>query len=284
MVPMMGILRHGHRLLRSGLALLLITLLVIPAAAQPTPQQEAQARDLTKRAIAKSSAGNHVGAVEDYLEAYKLVPNAMLLSNIGAEYAQMKDRRADAKKYFCMYLKEDPGGPNASYALNQAKLLAELLGQKDVDDKTACQDPKPEPVKPPPDDTTTTGTTDIGVAKSAEPADPGKPLKIAGLVSMTLGAAGLGVGMYFGLEAKRISDEITNHDTSMPWDSDIEKMEADGQAAENKQIAFMIGGGVLVATGAVLFVIGRSKSSSETVIAPTAGADGSMGMVVSGRF
>jgi hypothetical protein len=284
---MMGILRHGFR---SGLALLLITLLVIPASAQPTPQQEAQAQALTKRAIAKSSAGNHAGAVDDYLEAYKLVPNPMLLSNIGAEYAQIKDRRADAKKYFCMYLKEDPEGPNASYARNQAKLLAELLGQKDVDDKTACQDPPKQPENTTgttgtTGTTTVTGTTDLGLTeKDDDKPDPGKPLKIAGLVSLGLGAGGLGVGIYFGLEAKRISDEITDHDTSMPWESDIEKKEAGGQAAENKQIAFMIGGGVLVATGAVLFVIGRSKSDTETVIAPTAGADGSMGMVVSGRF
>lgn len=286
---MMGISR---RALATVLASLLVTSsLASPVLAQPapTPAQEQQARDLTKKAIAKSQGGDHQQAVDLYLDAYKLVPNAMLLSNVGAEYQQM-NKPVEALRYFCMYLEKDPTGTNASFATSQAKLLQMALGNKDVNDDNVCKPPQPPPEPEPDtgDGTGVTGTTGLGVTATSGSSDPGKALKIAGIIGAGLGVAGLGAGIYFGLEAKRISDDITNHckegEVCMPWPGEIDQLEKDGQAAENKQIAFLIGGGVLAVAGAVVYVVGRSKSNRERPTVSANVGNGAVGLLVNGRF
>ena len=57
-----------------------------PALAQPRkdnrPPQDV-ANDLVKQAIAKSQAGDHLAAIDLYLNAYSLIPQHILLSNVG---------------------------------------------------------------------------------------------------------------------------------------------------------------------------------------------------------
>src|SRR6187551_2358328 len=96
-----------------------LVLLLVPAlaAAQPppTPAQKQAASERVKKAIAKSQAGDHETAVDLYLEAYTIIPQPLLLSNVGSEYQQMK-KPVEALKYFCKYLEADPTGNNVTYA------------------------------------------------------------------------------------------------------------------------------------------------------------------------
>src|SRR5262249_24303999 len=63
--------------LRGRFGLVLAALSALPAAAgadpKPTPQQIQQARDLVKKAIAKSQAGDHTTAIELYQQAYNII-------------------------------------------------------------------------------------------------------------------------------------------------------------------------------------------------------------------
>ncbi|HEY5927390.1 MAG TPA: hypothetical protein VIV11_37155, partial [Kofleriaceae bacterium] len=90
---------------------------------------------------------------------------------------------------------------------------------------------------------------------------------------------------YYGLQAKSISDEISNHDIGDPWPPNIKAREEEGKAAEQKQIALMIVGGVAIAAGGAMFILGAPKSSSETSLsfAPVATPD-SVGFAAAGRF
>lgn len=278
----------GSLHVRGVVAALCASLLIAsPVLAQPgaqsTPQQKQQAGDLVKQAIAKSQSKDHDGAIELYLKAYNIIPLAMLLSNIGTEY-QSAQKPVEALKYFCLYLEKEPTGSLASYATSQAKSLYFLLGGKDVEDKDVCKapvtqqvqanpDPQPQPDPPP------------KVIDQTE-SDPGKGLKIAGYVAGGAGLVALGVGFFFGSEAQKISDDITNHtDTTIAWRDDIKDYEAKGQRYENMQIAFLVGGGVLVVGGAALYMIGRSKKSNTETMAlrPTASANGA-GVVFSGSW
>jgi hypothetical protein len=254
-------------------------LMAAPVLAQPTAQQKQAAGDLTKQAIAKSNAGDHDKAVELYLQAYAIVPLPVLLTNVATEYQKSK-KPVEALKYFCMYLKEDPTGQNASYATAQAKLLQFEAGNKDVTDATVCDPPKPkpeavEPVAQPPQPP----------PPRVESKDAGGTLRIAGIGLGAAGLVSLGVGIYFGFQAKDISDQITNHPKTEEWPAKIQDLEEEGQAHENKQIIFMIAGGAVLATGVALYFIGRSKKrgGEQVTLVPTASRE-SAGLALSGGF
>src|SRR6185503_6292263 len=88
-----------------------------------------------------------------------------------------------------------------------------------------------------------------------------------------VGAAGLGVGIVFGIKAKKDSDFITNYRKDHPndsWPDDIHDIEDRGQRYEDRQIQLMVAGGVLVAAGIVLFVVGQSRGKSEVTVQPSA--------------
>jgi len=254
---------------------------------------KAQAQELVKKAIAKSQASDHLAAIELYLDAYKLVPLAQLLSNIGTEY-QAAGKPVEALKYFCKYLDAEPSGSLASYATAQAKVLHDQLGTKPVADKDVCKPAKPEPD---PDDAATpkpavklAPVTGPGDDHKDAPSAGGSTIKWVGIGGIVAGAAVLGGGIYFGFRAKHYSDEITNHDPTKPWPDTIKQDEADGKSAQTKQIAFLIAGGAIAATGVVLTVVGRSSKPEEqhagtttTRVVPVVSPD-SVGLVVSGGF
>jgi hypothetical protein len=275
-----------------ALALLLVTG-IASAQPQPSPATKQQASSLVKQAIAKSQAGDHATAIELYLQAYALIPQPLLLSNIGSEYQQEPGKQVEALKYFCKYLEADPTGSNAGYATAQAKALQIQLGNK-VDSEDVCKPAKPEPAPtPPPTPTDTgsgagsqvTGTTDIAQPPPPPPENHGgNALEYTGLGIAGLGAVSLGVGVYFGLQAKDISDQISNHKTSDPWPANIKQMEADGQSDENKQIGFLIGGGVALAAGTVLYFVGKSHASSEHVSVVPVVTPNSAGFALRGSY
>ena len=110
-------------------------------------------------------------------------------------------------------------------------------------------------------------------------------IRYVGVAVAVVGAGVFGGGVYFGLEAKKISDEITNHDMNDPWPADIKEREADGKSAEKKQIGMMIGGGIALAAGVTMIFVGSPKKSNEASIsvAPVATGD-TLGFAAAGRF
>jgi hypothetical protein len=83
-------------------------------------------------------------------------------------------------------------------------------------------------------------------------------------------AGGLAIAgsAYYGVRAKQISNEIGDHPASEPWPLDIYEREQQGMLYERRALALLIGGGALVATGAVMYLVGRPHTERWTV-APT---------------
>lgn len=251
-----------------SLAALLATLLVAsPALAQrkaPSEKDKQLAGELVMRAIARSQAGDHDAAIAIYQQAYATVASSALLSNIGSELQQV-GKPKEALKYFCMYLDKDPVGSNASYATAQAKLLQSQITNQTVDDAHLClATPRPQPEEPIPRPTPPPGPVVIDPPPEPAPEAPrGHPkLKYTGLA---IGATGLivtGLGLYYGTQAQKISNEITNHDAMMGWDR-IRERQAEGQHDEDLQIGFLIAGGVLVTAGVILYGLGRASGAPE---------------------
>jgi hypothetical protein len=241
-----------------------------PKAPKAVSDQDRQvASDLVKKAIARSGAGDHSAAIDIYVQAYTLVPNSILLSDIGSEFQQMGKQR-EALRYFCMYLAKDPTGTNATYASTQAKAMHALISKKhnddDDDDDDVCAPPRKHPTpettdhgKPSP--TTATQPIDDPAAPAAREDDT--TMRYAGIGLGAAGVVGVGIGIYGGIEAKNISDEITNHPKGTPWPNGIQSVQRRGQNYEYLQIGGLVGGGVLAGVGLVLFL--RSAGAGDPV-------------------
>jgi hypothetical protein len=269
---------------------LALMLIVAPslAVAEPSAKDKDRASDLVKKAIAKSQAGDHETAVGLYLDAYKIIPQPLLLSNIGSEYQQM-NKPVEALKYFCKYIEADPTGSNMTYALAQARTLyVDLGGKASVDDKDLCKpivkanpEPKTQPTTTPIETPVTTKTTS-DTAKTKQ-----SPLRYTGLVVGTVGVAVFGLGVYYGFHAQSITDELNGHDVTMEWPANTPDRQREGQRAENMQIGLMIGGGVAIAAGVTMFLLGRPPHVAERdgaiAIVPVATND-SLGFSAAGRF
>jgi tetratricopeptide (TPR) repeat protein len=282
--------KHYALALALGVGLLAPSASADPIAA--TPAQKAKAGELVKNAIAKSQAGDHEGAVELYEQAYMIIPQPLLLSNIGSEYKQ-QGKRVEAVKYFCKYLAEDPNGTNAAYASAQVKGMQFELGNE-TDEKDVCKvkpkaketPPAPPPIPPPPPPgggEQTTGT--VGIDKGSTEPQKSHTLEYAGIGVGVAGLAAFGAGIYYGLQAQKISDSITHHDPTMMWPPDIKAQEAEGQSDQNKQILFMIAGGAVAGVGTFMFVIGHQRASSaEHVSVVPVATSHSMGLAIGGGF
>jgi tetratricopeptide (TPR) repeat protein len=260
---------------------------------------KAKAGELVKQAITKSQSGDHGDAIDLYQQAYMLVPQPLLLSNIASEY-QKSGRKPEAIKYFCQYLSEDPHGGMVEYATAQVKTMQIELGVQ-IDEKDVCK-PKAKPLEPVLPGVGSGSDTGAGAGSSAGAAgggsppgggaivDPGHPqpshtLQYAGYGVAGAGAIVFGVGVYFGFKAKDISDQITNHKITDMWPDGIKQMEADGKSYQDKQVYMMIGGGVLLGAGVVMAVLGRphAADAEHVSIAPVA-TPTTMGIAVSGGF
>lgn len=272
-------------------ALLATLLMTTPALAEPRPSERDKqaAGELVKKAIAKSQAGDHGAAIEIYRQAYTIIPDSNLLSNIGSEYRQ-DGKLVEALRYFCMYLEQDPRGANVPYAKSQARALQIELGNTEVDDRELCIPPRPERREPRRKERTAEPPRSRETRPRSDPQVPAPPSKdntltYVGVGSGLAGLASFGVGVFAGVQASAISKEISTHDRTMPWPDDIRERERRGQLYENIQVGSLIAGGVLVTSGVILYMVGRSSTPAESTdkavvrLAPTTN-----GFVVSGRF
>ena len=210
------------------------------------------------------------------MAAVSIPPSPQLLSNIGTEY-QNAQNPTKALEYFCLYLEKEPAGNLAGYASSKAKALTSELGRSTAE-ADLCKAPVAPPVV-----TTTTVTQTVTPAVVVETRDPGKPLKVTGAVTATVGLVVLGFGLYFGKQALDHDREISNHPADEMWMDNIAAYEADGRRYQKLQIAFDITGGALIVAGAALYLIGRSKAPTEVTVTPTASASAA-GLSLSGSF
>lgn len=267
---------------RATVAVLSCIAATAPAMAQPaTTAKNRQAGALVSKAFAKSEAGDHEGAIELFRQAFALAPSPVLLSHIGTELMK-SGNAADALRYFCMYLENDPKGPSAEYAASQAKRLQLQLGNKSPE---ACAAPA-APELPPP-----------AAAPVAEPVAPTPPvaavvvaptqtsaLTYAGIGAGAAGLIAVGIGIYEGVQARDISNQINARGEDGNWRDDIRDLQVRGQRYEDRQIAFLIGGGVLIATGTVLYILGRPSASEQPAKTSVRVTPTTNGVAVLGRF
>lgn len=87
-------------------------------------------------------------------------------------------------------------------------------------------------------------------------------VRLAGGGALGLGAVAVGAGVYYALEARGISDELTNADRY-----DAAKIEAGNQAEQKMFIGYVVGGALIVG-GLVTYIVGNRMGSQVERLRP----------------
>lgn len=211
--------------------------------------------DALAQAAADANAGRHAQAIARYEQVYAKSGDHELLPVLGVEYRR-SGAQLEAVQHFCAYLTLVPTGEQAWFATNQVIAIRHELGET-IDATNVCA-----PVAP---------RVDFRPLPKARKKSFSTRQRAA-VASAVVGAASLGVAVYFNRQAASISDDIDGHPANVPWPDDIQDVEERGIRAERRSIAFAAVGGVALVAAGVLWVTGREKS--DTIIAPTVSASG----------
>ena len=136
------------------------------------------------------------------------------------------------------------------------------------------------------DDGGDTGTNgDANLVGGTTTKSPGKKLRIAGMATAGAGAVSLAFGIKFGLDARKISNAITNHQGA--WTEEILALQVQGKNAELKMYIFTGVGVAALATGGVLYYLGHKKKGEQPAqavsVMPEISSNG-VGLTIGGFF
>lgn len=237
-------------------------------------------------------AGDFKAAETEYQKAYDLVPHPLLLFDLAQVHRLDGDKKV-ALDYYRRYLKASPDGPAAAQARHYVSELETELGhsedhgqphgsqggQGDHHDHGHSGGGHGDGATHGSgsahaggsgtgggagggggSDHAAGGGTDLTVGKSATHHDPGRWMRLGGIASAGVGALSIALGIKYGLDARRISNELSDH--TGPWSEELLAEQADGKSANRKMIIFSAVGGVAVVGGAVLYYLGHQRGAS----------------------
>jgi tetratricopeptide (TPR) repeat protein len=274
-----------------ALLLLLLTTSVATAQKKPSKQDIAEAKKHFKAAEEAKRKGEWDKAADEYLAAYARFPDPEFYFNVGEVYRNKGDDEK-ALQYYVKYLEMDANGRGSNAArtavaeinraLESRKAAEEEARKKAYEDarKKAEEEQRRKAEeearkKPPGDDDDDDDDSGEVIA-----ANPGRGLRIGGIVSGGIGVVALGAGVFFGLRAKKINDEAAD------WDVFDPDRFAKGEAAERNMIICVSVGGAALVTGGVLYLLGHragARAERRMSIAPVLLPDGA-GLAAGGSF
>jgi tetratricopeptide (TPR) repeat protein len=267
--------------LRTSIALAALALACLQpglagAQSKPTRAQQKAARAHFKTAEEAKALGDYQAAAREYLAAHDEYAHPELLYNAGEMFRLAGDKEK-ALEQLKTYVALDPQGrgadaARASIAELEAAIAAEQAeAERRAREEAARAAAAAAPPPPPPE----------VVRAPVEPAPrPGSRLRIAGVAAGAAGAAAIGASVFFGLRARSLADQASRADV---YDPDLDDR---GESAERAMLISAGVGAAALATGAVLYVLGRRAGADETpalAIIPSLGPS-SFGLGASVRF
>jgi hypothetical protein len=267
---------------RLALTALLLLTASVARAADLTPAQKLEMKQLYEKATRAYDVGKYNEAIEDYQKAYEIGGDPPMLYNIAQAY-RLNDQPAEALRFYRRYLQR---APNARNREDVERKIAEL--EKTVEERRKAAAaatppplpappvttapppaPTPAPVGPPaptngptttPSPTLGTETPGVATPPPVEAGSGGRTLKIVGW-SLVGGGVLCGAGaLVTGLMARSKGQDLTN--MSNAGDVFDPNVEHSGKVLNNITIGLGIAGGALAVAGAILVVVGSSGSGS----------------------
>ncbi len=259
-----------------------LLVLAAPARAQsPPPDQDRaaleEAKALNHKAEIDFKLGHFEDALAEYGAAYKKYPTPGLLLNIGQCHRMLKNYE-QAVFFYRGYLRDKPDAPNravveglideanqileaqrAAADAQKAAAAALALQKRLADEQARAQ---PLTVVPPP------ASLPPAVAPSAASTHGGATLRNVGLATAGVGVAVIVTGIALGLSASSDSSQLEQRASQhLSWSASDQSLYNQGGTFTQAATALYVVGGVAVATGGVLAIVGWPNAAAES--APT---------------
>lgn len=229
---------------------------------RPSQKQLDAARTHFKAAEAAKAHGEYKTAAVEYLAAYELFADPEFFFDT-AEVYRLAGNDQDALIYYEKYLELDPDGRGAASARVSVDQLRRAVAAREDAVKRAADE---ETRRKAEEDSrrAVDEAARLKAARTQSPGTAGRELRLAGFAVGGTGAVALGIGVFFGLRAQSISDELSQ---ASAYDS---ARDNEGKAANRNMIIFTGAGGVAVLTAGVLYYLGhRAGRSPDTDAAVT---------------
>lgn len=223
----------------------------------------ASARLHYKEGTAAFDLGLYDKAIAEYMKAYQAVNDPALLYNL-AQAHRLAGHVRDALRFYRVYLQRLPNAENRSEVeekIGELKVAAERLDHA----QNALQPDHTLDGAPPAAAEPTTTAAIVTPPPPAAPAPPGRNLRIAGIATGAVGVGSLVVGIAFGALAESASSSLssTSHAGGF-YDPGKYSSGHTDQIVEGVTLGI---GGAAVATGVVLYVLGRRAAGHERTVA-----------------
>lgn len=217
-------------------------------------------------------------AIDSLQIAYSLDPVPLVLYQLAEAYNSKKAYK-EALYYYQQYKKEDPKGARKRGVDPIIEALAEMEKGAAPPEKPASEPPPAEapaaaPEPPPAADVVPAAEPGPELTESAPPVkDGGGKLRVSAYIAAGAGVVLLGAGGYFAYVANKRSGELSDlFDEQGQWSDAYQDKWDEGESARTRAIWLTVAGGAAVATGAVLYFLGRREERAvEVGAAPVAG-------------
>ncbi len=252
----------------SVIAAVMVGFLAGVAGAQPA-SDKARAQGLYGEGQERYAAGEYLPAAVKFEAAYALDPDPVYLFNLAQAY-RLGNSCPKAVSYYRRFLDAVPNPPNLDD-------VRQYLAQSE-----ACA--KNQATMPPGSATSVPIVTTPPIVEPPPPqqpetlSDPGRTKRWAGIGAVFVGGVAVGLGIYYTTEVGRIEDKRIElragcKDMQLGCEPGYgDALDADGRRAQTRQIIAYTVGGVAIAGGVALYLLGRSSGERPAVaIVPTTG-------------
>jgi hypothetical protein len=251
-------------------------------AAELTPAQKLEMKQLYERATRAYDVGKYNEAIEEYQKAYEIGGDPPMLYNIAQAY-RLNDQPGEALRFYRRYLQRAPGARNRE---DVERKIADLEKTVEERRRAAAASAPPPVTSPPPPTLPAPAPAPIAGPPAPLPAapppstspTPEAPLPVVSegpstarrVVSWSILGVGVACGavaLVEGLVARGKGNDLTTMSAAgnATFDPTIE---SSGKQANNLAIGFGIAGGALAVTGLILVLTEGSSSSSSPGEAP----------------
>lgn len=237
-----------------------LALAAAPAAASADEPVPEKARALAERGRQLHDKGDYANAIAAFKEAYVIAPSTALLFNLAQAY-RLQGNCADASLMYRRFLAERPSPEGRALAEGHLATVERCTAKANLG--------------------LSSGTAIGFVGSDPHPASPAQVLADtaptsratwvvrAGAATTIAGTLGASVAVYYGLRARSASRDVEDgFARGMTWPA-LRPIHERGERAERNATIFAIGGGVAIAGGVAMFVLGR-RAENRAAVAPVA--------------